>query len=46
VADFPNDVIGYLKASCDQVSDLTERMVRLANQLGWVGPITSLQRAH
>jgi hypothetical protein len=44
VTDFAGGEVTYLKASCDQVSDLTERMISLANSLGWIGPLTPLQR--
>lgn len=44
VTDFAGGEVTYLKASCDQVSDLTERMVALANSLGWIGPLTPLRR--
>ncbi|WP_122262120.1 hypothetical protein [Ornithinimicrobium cerasi] len=38
------DPFEYLKLSCDQVSDLTERMHGIANQFGYVGASTPLAR--
>lgn len=45
LSDFPEgDAVTYLKASCDQVSDLTERMISIANSFGYVGANTPLVR--
>lgn len=45
VTDVPNlDPVVYLQEMCDQVSDLTERMHEIANQFGYVGARTPLER--
>lgn len=45
VADFsPGGAVDYLGSSCNQVSDLTERLLALAHSLGFVGAWTPLQR--
>ena len=45
VSDMPDlDPFVYLKGACDQVSDLTERMHGIANQFGYIGAHTPLER--
>lgn len=45
LSDIPgDDTIAYLKQSCDQVSDLTERMTSMANRIGFAGVNTPLTR--
>jgi hypothetical protein len=45
LTDMPDlDPFEYLKKSCDQVSDLTERMHGIANYFGYLGARTPLER--
>lgn len=38
------DPFEYLKRTCDQVSDLTERILGIANRVGYIGAHTPLER--
>lgn len=45
MTDVPDlDPFEYLKQTCDQVSDLTERMHGIANQFGYIGARAPLER--